>query len=506
MPAFAIKIENPITPAEKLIGVIIVAEKIINGIIETVPLESTGYDTDILVFDNENNPVFSQEWQTGEFNTKAINPFLIDIRVKNIIQEFWTTIPAGGAADIGIYQPTEQLTFQYQQIMGTINWNLLALGDLTKIGSDAHFESEYGNLPINFDGSPAVPNDWKANQNQTIIVSFLGTNTSVSSIYIRAIRGSNILGVSPAIPAGQIFNFASEGGANKDLGFEIITGTPPNAATTPAISVQPTGYSIFEGQQLILDLTASDYTSIQWYKNNTVIDGAINNDYGKVSILSDSGNYKAKLTNDLGGIPAELWSNEVTITINAIAGICPIPELQNIPTTPRTVQVGQSFNVSVNPLSATTGFEWYKGSTKIIGNVSASTSILTIVNAQLNDSAQYSCIVTNACGAGNTTSNITSPAYQIIVETPGETPTMNDYDLILSNSCNANMLMAMSKTIATAASVPINNWLAPTDFAIISSVKQFRWLINLEIGVNYYLHYKLADGTGTATTIQKIAP
>jgi hypothetical protein len=130
--------------------------------------------------------------------------------------------------------------------------------------------------------------------------------------------------------------------------------------------------------------------------------------------VSSSGNYWVRVTSGNGCIDRDT----VTITVGTVPAITDHPDNQDI-------CIGESINllISVSGVGTYT-YQWQKDGSDVTddGDTSGSqTAALTINNAQLSHSGDYTCIVTSLCG--DTTSNIavvqvsrppaTGPAYHI---------------------------------------------------------------------------------------------
>ncbi|CAM4039639.1 choice-of-anchor L domain-containing protein [Flavobacterium antarcticum] len=161
----------------------------------------------------------------------------------------------------------------------------------------------------------------------------------------------------------------------------------------PAITGQPQGTTICEGQGINFSVTASGTgITYQWYLNGTLLPGETANTYSDATVtLAEAGNY----TVTVSGICAPaVTSAPAVVNVNQGATFTQQP----VPTT--IVCSGEPVTLSV----ATTGgtgvsYQWFKNGNPIAG---ATATTFTLTASTVADSGDYVCQVTVAsCGVIN---------------------------------------------------------------------------------------------------------
>ena len=173
-----------------------------------------------------------------------------------------------------------------------------------------------------------------------------------------------------------------------------------NAATLtvnvpPAFTTQPLGQTVTAGASLSLVAAASGAPAptFQWKKSGVEILGATNTSlvFG-VAQIGDAGIYEVIATNAVGSAT----SSPALVVVNYAPTVSSQPS-------PSTVNQGQTATFSVTATgNPTPSFQWRKGGVTIGGNTSATTSVLTVANAQPADAGTYDVVVSNSVGSVTT--------------------------------------------------------------------------------------------------------
>ncbi len=176
-----------------------------------------------------------------------------------------------------------------------------------------------------------------------------------------------------------------------------------------AISLPPASQTVLVGGTATFSVTASGTgpLSYQWQFNGTNIPNATSS----VLVINqarttDAGSYQVVVTSPGGSVT----SSPATLTVN-------VPVTFGSQPKDATVNVGgaATFSVTANgtfPLS----FQWLKNGTPVSG---ATTSTLTLNNAQVSDAAIYSVVVSNVVGAvTSSTANLTVSVPPTISQSP----------------------------------------------------------------------------------------
>ncbi len=173
--------------------------------------------------------------------------------------------------------------------------------------------------------------------------------------------------------------------------FRLFTGSLPSPpGMGPSITTQPTNKTVNAGQSASFTVTATGSAPLryQWFFNtNTPVPTATNATLNLTNAQAgNAGGYSVIITNGAGSVTSIVAS----LTVNSPPGITTAP-------TNQTVIIGSNATfVVVASGSGTPGYQWYFTNAPLPG---ATTSSLTITNAQTNDAGGYSVIVTNVFGA-----------------------------------------------------------------------------------------------------------
>ncbi len=182
---------------------------------------------------------------------------------------------------------------------------------------------------------------------------------------------------------------------------------------TPSLPVitsqpQPSNLTVQVGSNVTMAVAASGNSlSYEWRKNNQPISGnasAITPTLNLTDVqLADAGNYTAVVTNPGGSVT----SNPVTLNVS----VDPVPPPPSIVTQPAatTAPVGSPASLSVAATGDNLFYQWFKNGALIPG---ATQAALNFAGVQINDSADYTVVVSNSSGS------ITShPAKMLVVST-----------------------------------------------------------------------------------------
>lgn len=177
----------------------------------------------------------------------------------------------------------------------------------------------------------------------------------------------------------------------EDLGIPYISMDEPKPPVPPTIIMQPTSQSVQVGNPALFSVSyqGDNSFSVQWYKNNTPIQGQVSSSLSINSVAeSDAGSYTVKVTNNGGSVT----SDAAVLTV-----IVPVAPTIKVQPENKTVDVGGSISLSVEAEgTAPLNYAWSKDGTPVsmgIGN------ILPIMNAQVSNEGIYSVTVSNAAGS-----------------------------------------------------------------------------------------------------------
>ncbi len=156
----------------------------------------------------------------------------------------------------------------------------------------------------------------------------------------------------------------------------------------PAITTQPIGTTICEGEGISLSVTATGTgLTYQWFRNGTIaIPSATSATYADASVsLAEAGNYTVRVS---GACTPAVTSSIAVINVNQ--GVT----LAQQPVASTTVCVGQPINLSVTATGTNLTYQWYRGTTSLTGKTN---STLNIASATTADAGTYTVVVTNPC-------------------------------------------------------------------------------------------------------------
>ena len=181
--------------------------------------------------------------------------------------------------------------------------------------------------------------------------------------------------------------------ANPDATTATLANSYTYVGPSPTILVQPATLSVVLGSNAVFQVNALYAASYQWQFNggNLADNGRITGTHGPVLTIpgaqtTDAGSYQVVMTNSYGA------TNSVVVTLSVV-----VPPTITTPPQSQAVGIGgtATFTVGVSG-SLPFVYQWLKGSAPISG---ATNAVLTRVNVQTNDQAQYSVVVSNAANA-----------------------------------------------------------------------------------------------------------
>jgi len=193
-------------------------------------------------------------------------------------------------------------------------------------------------------------------------------------------------------------------------------------ASSPVILTQPANQTVVVGANVtnVVVAIGTPPLSYQWRVNGTnlVNGGAISGATTNKLIISNAqttnrGNYTVVVTNLAGSVTSS----------NALLTVISSPIITVQPTN-QTIGVGHTVTLTVTAVGIEPlGYQWWLDETnKLVdgGNISgATTNMLTISNAQTNNSGSYSVIVTNSVGS-MTSSNAVLTVVRLMVVAWGD--------------------------------------------------------------------------------------
>jgi alpha-tubulin suppressor-like RCC1 family protein len=159
---------------------------------------------------------------------------------------------------------------------------------------------------------------------------------------------------------------------------------------SPWIAQQPSSQTAFSGMNFTFNVLAIGTTNVnyQWCFNGTNILGATNASLSLTNVqTTSSGNYSVILSNAVG----------VVVSSNAVFVVSNSPPIISQPAS--QIAVALHSNVVVTVTSAGSLPQFYQWQFNGTNTASATNAFLSLTNAQLTNSGNYSVIVTNAYGS-----------------------------------------------------------------------------------------------------------
>jgi hypothetical protein len=240
-------------------------------------------------------------------------------------------------------------------------------------------------------------------QDQTVCVGGSATfsaNATGTDLNYQWYRGTTPVGTNSAtlnIPSAQLtdagqYSVKVWNSCTPD-GVTVVIGnlTVDEPAT---ISAQPSDVTVCEGESATFSVTAAGKDIVyQWLKDGVEIGGAIASSYTIPSTTDiDAGDYSVRITGTIacGSITSDVASLTIDQPVEASAAQA------------GTHCEGSDVTLSVDATGAGLNYQWYYGTTPVGTN----NSTLTIPNADVEDSGEYSVVVTGTCTPEGVTVNL----------------------------------------------------------------------------------------------------
>ena len=195
-----------------------------------------------------------------------------------------------------------------------------------------------------------------------------------------------------------------------------------NINILPVITVQPNKTSSCLGDSVTLYVVAAgDSLKYQWRLNGIDISGAIQSSITINPVtLANTGDYTCWVYNNCGGV----LSNVATLSVNLVPHIVVQP--QKISSCP-----GYSATFSVTATGDSLEYQWMRNGVILPGETNDS---LTINPVTYNDTASYTCLVSNTCG-----SELSTPAKLTINIPPVITVQPHNISTCIGSSITLNI-------------------------------------------------------------------
>ncbi len=200
--------------------------------------------------------------------------------------------------------------------------------------------------------------------------------------------------------------------------FAIGVSAPPGFQPLK-ITAQPINTNTAVGKNLVLSVTATGTGPLfyQWSDNGTNVAGMTSSALALSNLqTTDSGTYQCTVT--------ALGVSITTATNHGVVQVANVPVTVTTNPTNQTVVAGNNAALSVKINASATppiGYQWKSNGVEILG---ATTSLLTLINAQNIGTNFYSCVLTNPAGTLETTTNAPEHGRLIVLEdakSPGVT-------------------------------------------------------------------------------------
>ncbi|MCF8226739.1 MAG: immunoglobulin domain-containing protein [Bacteroidales bacterium] len=219
--------------------------------------------------------------------------------------------------------------------------------------------------------------------------------------------GGNITGVNTNSLTINNLGFANSGSyqcvVSGYCGDETSSNADLTINSSTAITQQPVGDTLCEGEEKILSVTASgSFINYQWYKDG--------------SVLQDTGYYSGTITKDLNiSQVEETYEGDYSVEVTGICGdetsvavpivVNPNTQILSSPGNKSVCEEGSVIlNVSAEGFGLT--YQWQKNLSDLSngGDISgANSSSLVVNNLELADAGQYRAVVSGFCGTKNST-------------------------------------------------------------------------------------------------------
>ena len=275
-------------------------------------------------------------------------------------------------------------------------------------------------------------------QNRTVnpgVSATFSASASGSSLSYQWCRnGGDISGAN-----GSSYTLASPQAADSGSTFSLVVNNAVGSATSssatltvnspPSILSQPSGNTIFTGQNVTFSVSASGSTpfTYQWQKNSANISGATASSYSiNNAQATHAGSYRVVVGNSFGSIT----SAAATLTVNNPVAPSFTTQPQN-----QTVNIGQTATFSAAATgSPSPSYQWRKNGANISG---ATASSYTVSNVQLTHAGTYDVVASNL--GGN-------------VPSSGATLTVNGPPVVTSQPASQTAVAGATITLSVTAS------------------------------------------------------
>lgn len=286
-------------------------------------------------------------------------------------------------------------------------------------------------------GTAPLSYSWKFNT-----VAIPGANTS-------SLQLTNVQTTNSGTYSVTVSNSAGSTNASATL-------TVNAASVAPSISSQPVSLTVSNAASANFSVTAAGTAplSYQWLKGTTALLAATNSTYSIAAVTTnDAAGYSVVITNSAGSIT----SSVATLTVLLLPSII---------TPPQSLTVSNGLNANFNVVAAGSPpltYQWkFNGGTL----ASATSSSLTITNAQLANQGDYTVVVSNAVGV------ITSAAAHLTVQgsaTPSSLKLGNPQ--LVSGSLSFDITGPSQTNYVLWSSTDLSRWASlQTNFSATGSV------------------------------------
>ena len=270
--------------------------------------------------------------------------------------------------------------------------------------------------------------------NPGVSATFSASASGSSLSYQWRRNGGDISGAN-----SSSYTLASPQAADSGSTFSVFVNNAVGSATSssatltvnspPSILSQPSGNTIFTGQNVTFSVSASGSTpfTYQWQKNSANISGATASSYSiNNAQTTHAGSYRVVVGNSFGSIT----SAAATLTVDNPVAPSFTTQPQN-----QTVNIGQTATFSAAATgSPSPSYQWRKNGANISG---ATASSYTVSNVQLTHAGTYDVVASNL--GGN-------------VPSSGATLTVNGPPVVTSQPASQTAVAGATITLSVTAS------------------------------------------------------
>jgi hypothetical protein len=272
--------------------------------------------------------------------------------------------------------------------------------------------------------------------------SSLGGGAQSSTLTLNAVAPSNAGNYSVVV--------ANAGGSVTSVVATLTVLVPPG------IQTQPNSQTVTQGQNASFSVVAngSALLSYQWSLNTTALLGATSSTLTLTNAqTTDAGSYMVVVTNAAGSVTSAV----ATLTVLVPPGITTRPQSL-------TVTQGQSASFSVVASgTAPLSYQWSFNSTALSG---ATSTTLTLTNAQATDTGNYTVVVTNVAGSVTSavaTLTVTNPA-------PPAPPSLGAAGMT-TNGFTFQLSVSVGQTYVILATTNLRDWTPiSTNVALLGTI------------------------------------